>query len=98
MHEYTDFNDSHEILFFTVPVSSAILSRREQQILALIGAGMTSKEIGAALRLSYLTVGSYRKNICRKLGVGSTAELIQAAIVSAINCGAALGERASEQS
>ena len=46
---------------------------------------MTSKEIGAALKLSPSTVGTYRKKICRKLGAGSTAELVQLAVVSAIS-------------
>lgn len=52
------------------------LSRRESSILMLIGFGKTSKEIATELALSIQTIGSYRKNLCRKLNVNSTAELV----------------------
>ncbi len=52
------------------------LSARKRQILALIGNGRTTKEIAAALSLSGHTVGQHRKNICRRLCLHSTAELV----------------------
>jgi two-component system, NarL family, nitrate/nitrite response regulator NarL len=57
-----------------------LVSPRERQILTLIGMGKTSKEIAASLKISVATIGSHRKNICRKLGIHSTAALIQYAM------------------
>ena len=55
------------------------LTPREREIYRLIGRGKTSKEIAAALNLSVQTVANHRKNICSKLGVHSTAELVASA-------------------
>src|SRR5258706_14685294 len=52
------------------------LSRRETEVFKLIGAGCTSKEIAVELHISKETVSGYRKQICHKLCVHSTAELI----------------------
>jgi DNA-binding CsgD family transcriptional regulator len=49
---------------------------RELEILKLLGQGKTSKEIAVLLNVSVTTVASHRKNLCRKLGAHSTAELI----------------------
>jgi DNA-binding CsgD family transcriptional regulator len=54
------------------------LSPREAEILALIGQGLTSKEIANRLTLSCHTVANHRKHICKKLGLSSTAELAAA--------------------
>jgi DNA-binding CsgD family transcriptional regulator len=56
-------------------VVSSQLSQRELAVLALIGTGKTSKEIAAELQLSIETIGSYRKSLCKKLNLHSTAEL-----------------------
>jgi DNA-binding CsgD family transcriptional regulator len=56
--------------------SLTALSARELEILALIGSGNSTKEIAAMLSLSCHTVADHRKNICHKLGVHSTAELV----------------------
>ncbi|MCU0748949.1 MAG: response regulator transcription factor [Akkermansiaceae bacterium] len=52
-----------------------ILSRREQQILSLILAGRTSREIAASLSLSPRTVEFHRANLMAKLGATSLSEL-----------------------
>ena len=52
------------------------LSRREQEVLDLLGEGKTTKEIAAVLKLSTATIGNYRKSICRKWNIHSTAELV----------------------
>lgn len=44
------------------------LSRREAEIFALIGEGLTSKEIGTRLHVSEHTVQAHRKRIAAKLG------------------------------
>ena len=55
---------------------TAVLSKREEEVLKFIGEGYTSKEIAAQLQISKETVSGYRKQICRKLRLHSTAELI----------------------
>ncbi|WP_438479981.1 response regulator [Oleiharenicola lentus] len=52
-----------------------VLSRREQDVLALVLAGRTSKEIGAMIGLTQRTVDFHRKNIMTKLGASNVAEL-----------------------
>jgi DNA-binding CsgD family transcriptional regulator len=52
------------------------LTPRELETLALIGQGKTSKEVATALSLSAHTIAHYRKGLCRKLNVHSTAELV----------------------
>lgn len=52
------------------------LSRREIEIVSLIGRGMLAKEIAAELHLSTHTVYTHRKNILKKLGLSSSSELL----------------------
>lgn len=55
------------------------LTQREIEILQLIGKALDNREIGAQLFISHQTVSVHRKNIMRKLGVNSTANLIKIA-------------------
>jgi len=55
------------------------LSAKEQEILALIGHGLTTKEIAAATTLSPQTVATHRRTLCRKLDLHSTAALVACA-------------------
>jgi DNA-binding NarL/FixJ family response regulator len=52
------------------------LTKREKEIISLIAAGKTSKEIAAELFLSELTIKTHRKNISEKLGTRGIAEMI----------------------
>jgi DNA-binding NarL/FixJ family response regulator len=52
------------------------LSLRELQVLELLRAGKTTKEIATALNLSGRTVDIHRANLKKKLGLRSGAELI----------------------
>ncbi len=52
-----------------------MLSRREQDVLAEVLAGNTSKEIGVRFGLTQRTVDFHRKNIMTKLGASNVAEL-----------------------
>ncbi len=63
----------------------AQLSEREREVLGLIVAGLTNKEIGRALDLSPRTVETHRANLFAKLGADSLAQLIRryAALVDA---------------
>jgi FixJ family two-component response regulator len=51
------------------------LTGREQEVLAMIAEGLTTKQIADALRLSPRTVESHRAAIAAKSGTSSTAEL-----------------------
>jgi len=55
--------------------NSQLLTSREEEILELIGGGLTSREIADALRLSIKTVESHRHNIKQKLGMKTAARL-----------------------
>ena len=52
-----------------------ILSRREQQVLELVLAGKTNREIGDQFGLGVRTVEFHRANIMQKLGARNLAEL-----------------------
>lgn len=55
----------------------AQLSEREREVLGLIVAGLTNKEIGRALAVSPRTVESHRANLFAKLEAPSLAQLIR---------------------
>jgi two-component system response regulator FixJ len=55
----------------------AQLSAREREVLGLIVAGLTNKEIGRALDLSPRTVETHRANLFAKLQAASLAQLIR---------------------
>lgn len=54
------------------------VSRREVEILEILGQGYGPKAVARQLAISYETVRSHQKNIYRKLGVNS---LVQALMV-----------------
>lgn len=58
----------------------AMLTRRERQILALIGAGHTNQEIAEQLSLSINTVQAHRSHIIDKLNLHSRADLMRYAV------------------
>ncbi len=52
-----------------------MLSPREQEVLALVGEGMTNEDIGAILGLSATTVQTHRRNIMGKLDLHTSGAL-----------------------
>jgi two-component system nitrate/nitrite response regulator NarL len=70
------------------PRTAAALSAREQEIVRMIVAGRTSREIAVELGITKSSVDTYRARVSRKLGVDSRAELFE--------CVASLGEPAKE--
>lgn len=56
------------------------LSKRELQVLRFMAKGILAKQIGEELNLSVKTINTYRARILSKLGLSSTAELINYAI------------------
>jgi two-component system response regulator NreC len=57
-----------------------VISRRERQVLALLAAGKRSPEIATQLNISVATVEAHRRNIMRKLGLHTVADLTRYAI------------------
>jgi len=55
------------------------LTRREKEILALIGQGKTTQQIAGDLFISPHTVESHRKNLMEKFGVPNTAMVLKLA-------------------
>jgi two-component system NarL family response regulator len=63
------------------PASQSIpIGRRERQVLALLAEGKRSHEIAAQLGISIATVEAHRRNIMRKLGLHTVAELTRYAV------------------
>ena len=60
------------------------LSTREVEIVQLISSGLIAKEIAGKLNLSTHTIYTHRKNIMKKLGIGSTSELVLYAVSKGI--------------
>lgn len=56
------------------------LGPREREVLQLVAEGKSSKEIATRLQISAATVDTHRRNIMRKLGSHSVAELTKIAI------------------
>jgi two-component system NarL family response regulator len=59
---------------------SSPIGRRERQVLALLAEGKRSHEIAVSLHISIATVEAHRRNIMRKLGLHTVAELTRYAI------------------
>ncbi|MBN2486394.1 MAG: response regulator transcription factor [Bacteroidales bacterium] len=62
-----------------IPHTSTTVTKRESEVLNLIGKGLIAKEIARNLNISVTTVISHRKNLISKLQVKNTAELIKQA-------------------
>ena len=59
----------------------ARLTSREREVAGLLVKGKRSKEIAAALRISPRTAEGHRRQVLRKMEVGSTAELATAWLI-----------------
>lgn len=57
-----------------------VLGRREQEILRLLAGGLRSAQIARELGIAPATVEVHRRNIKRKLGLNSTADLTRYAV------------------
>jgi DNA-binding NarL/FixJ family response regulator len=61
-----------------------ILTRRQREILKLIGDGLTEKEIGSKLGLSHHTVHVHKNRIMKTLDIHTKAELVRYALKQGI--------------
>ena len=57
-----------------------VLSEREQELLGLLGRGMSNEEAAAQMGLAAWTIHSHRRNIMKKLGLPNQGELMRYAI------------------
>jgi DNA-binding NarL/FixJ family response regulator len=64
----------HGVRGRTGPKDAGLLTRREQEVLALVAEGLTNAEVAARLHLSTKTVGHHVSNVLAKLGVKSRGE------------------------
>lgn len=60
--------------------TTPVLTQREKEVLDLLGAGLSSKEIASRLDLSVRTVETHRLNIKRKLDLDGSAALVKFAV------------------
>ena len=58
------------------------LSRRELQVVQLVSNGLANKSIALELEISVKTIEKHRANATRKLGVGSTAEMVRLTVLA----------------
>ena len=61
-------------------VQGISLTKREEQVLQLIGQGFTIKRVAASLHITVATARKHRENLMRKLDAHSTAQLVLIAV------------------
>jgi two-component system NarL family response regulator len=69
-----------EVLDSTADAKSRRLAPREREVLRLVAEGKRSNEIAEMLHISPATVEVHRRNIMRKLGMNTVAELTRHAV------------------
>lgn len=62
----------------------AVLTDRQLEVAALIGAGLTDAEIASEIHRSVRTVHAHRRSIGQKLRIGRRAELVRAMVLRGI--------------
>jgi two-component system response regulator NreC len=62
--------------------ATAKLTRREKEVLTLVGSGKTNQQIADTLVISLKTVDKHRASLLRKLGLPNRAALIRYAILN----------------
>lgn len=61
-------------------MDSAILNQREKEILRLIAAGNTTRQIADTISLSPDTIKWYRKCLIAKIGAANSVEMVRKAL------------------
>jgi DNA-binding NarL/FixJ family response regulator len=80
------FKDYHRKKTQTSSVipGSGKISKREEEVLTMIGLGIGNKEIAEKLFISVRTVGAHRDHIMKKMGLKNSVELIKFGISTGI--------------
>ena len=73
-----------------VPRLTAALSPRDRQVAVRVAAGLSSKQIAAALGVGLRTVNTYRESLARKLGASSPAVLTRYVLAHGLDAELAL--------
>lgn len=73
-----------------------LLSKREDDVVALVADGLTNREISEKLKLSEHTIKSYLFNIFEKLGISTRVELVLYALSEHRNEPATLSKKGSD--
>jgi DNA-binding NarL/FixJ family response regulator len=60
-------------------VAGGVLTSREEEVLRLVAAGLTNRQIGERLFISGKTVSVHISNVLAKLGAGGRAEAVAVA-------------------
>jgi FixJ family two-component response regulator len=66
----------HEAEIQTLRDRYASLSRREQEVMALVASGLMNKQVGGKLGISEITVKAHRGQVMRKMQARSLADLV----------------------
>ena len=76
---------------------SKSLTAREKEVIGFLSAGLSNKQIGAAMGISDATAKVHRANVMRKMEARSLAELVRMADLLGVNhqCPPAPNQRAS---
>jgi FixJ family two-component response regulator len=69
----------HENVVADLRVRFARLTPREREIMALVAAGLMSKQIAAQVELSETTIKVHRSHIMKKIGARSVPDLVRMA-------------------
>lgn len=72
---FRDIQSARLKLYFPISGTEAF-SKREVEIIKLLGEGFTSKEIADQLCISSHTVDTHRRNMLKKAGVKDTGRLV----------------------
>jgi two-component system, NarL family, nitrate/nitrite response regulator NarL len=74
------FSDALVLKLQSHAVDAPLLTPRENEVLALIAQGLSSKDIGERLGMGVRTVETHRTNLRRKLKLASPAALVRYAV------------------
>jgi DNA-binding NarL/FixJ family response regulator len=77
--QYLSFDAAITLRKTAAETNLPVITRREKEVLDLIGDGLTNNEIAKKLFISITTVDSHRKNLLSKFEAKNTASLIRIA-------------------